>query len=152
MNVFLKSCLAILILAISVAETAWGKTSEAADIEELKRLEKIWNDAHLRGDIEAMDRLWASDLVVTAPDLPIMNKDESLGVWRGGRMKFDIYKTSDLRIKVYGDAAVVTGQLERIRDSKSKEFQDDWRFTKVYVRRGGRWQVVAWHGSHVGTS
>ena len=29
--------------------------------------------------------------------------------------------------------------------------QEDWRFTKVYVRRAGKWQVVAWQGSPVGS-
>jgi uncharacterized protein DUF4440 len=97
-------------------------------------------------------RLWADDLVVTVPDMPIMNKEESLAIWRSGKMKFHSYKTSDLRIRVYGTAAVVTGQLERRRTNNVQEFEDDWRFTKVYVRRGGKWLVVAWHGSHVGSS
>ena len=133
-------------------QTQAGKSSDTADVMELNRLETVWNEAHLRGDAAALDRLWSNDLFVTVPDMPVMNKEESLAIWRTGRMKFDIYKTSDIRIRVYGDAAVVTGQLERIRDSSSQKFEDDWRFTKVYVRRAGRWQVVAWHGSHVGSS
>ena len=28
-----------------------------------------------------------------------------------------------------------------------REIQDDWRFTKVYVRGSDKWQVVAWHAS-----
>jgi ketosteroid isomerase-like protein len=129
-----------------------AKDSTAADIKELTRLEQVWNDAHLRGDAKALDQLWAEDLFVTVPDMPVMNKEESLAIWKAGKMKFDIYKTSDLRIKVYGDSAVVTGQLVRIRDANSTKFEDDWRFTKVYVRRDGKWKVVAWHGSHVGSA
>ena len=96
--------------------------------------------------------LWADDLVITVPDMPLMDKNEALAFVRSGKMKFRRYQTSDLRTRVYGDTAVVTGQLSRERDVATKEFEDDWRFTKVYVRRKGRWQVVAWHGSHVGTS
>ena len=142
-----------LVLILSFANVVFSKDSrEARDIKELTRLETVWNNAHLRGDAAALDKLWADDLFVTVPDMPAMNKEESLAVWKSGKMKFDIYKTSDLRIRVYGNSAVVTGQLVRIRDSNSKVFEDDWRFTKVYVRRRGRWQVVTWHGSHVGTS
>ena len=129
-----------------------AKESPEADIKELTRLEQVWNDAHLTGDAAALDKLWAEDLFVTVPDMPVMNKEEVLALWKAGKIKFDIYKTSDIRIKVYGDSAVVTGQLVRIRDAKSTKFEDDWRFTKVYVRRNGKWQVVAWHGSHVGSS
>ena len=105
---------------------------------------------HLSGNADALERVWADDLVVTVPNMPVMDKSESLAFVRSGKMRFQVYKTSDLRIRVYRDAALVTGQLERTRSANRGEFEDDWRFTKVYVRRQGRWQVVAWHGSHVG--
>ena len=59
-------------------------------------------------------------------------------------IKYDI---SDLRIRVFGDAAVVTGRLQRTRTLNGQAKEDDWRFTKVYIRRGGQWQVVAFHAS-----
>jgi ketosteroid isomerase-like protein len=120
------------------------------DFQELGRLEKVWNEAQLTGDANALDRLWAADLVVTVPNMPVMDKSESLGFVRSGKMKFETYKTSDIRIRVYGNAAVVTGQLERHRSGNRGEFEEDWRFTKVYVRRARKWKVVAWHGSPVG--
>lgn len=146
-----KCLIAIPILALSLTQKP-APERDAANIKELTRLESVWNDAHVRGDAAALDRIWADDLVVTVPDMPVMNKEESLAIWRSGKMKFYSYKTSDLRIRVYGNAAVVTGQLERRRTNNVQEFEDDWRFTKVYVRRGGKWLVVAWHGSHVGSS
>ena len=135
----------ILFIALMViAGNAFAKDEkESADTKELTRLEQVWNDAHLSGDAVALEKLWAEDLFVTMPDMPVMNKEEWLAIWRAGKMKFDIYKTSDIRIKVYGNSAVVTGQLVRIRDARSTKFEDDWRFTKVYVRRSGKWQVVA---------
>lgn len=62
-------------------------------------------------------------------------------------MRFERYETSDLRIRVYGDAAVVTGRLQRRRSTGGTVVDDDWRFTKVYVRREGQWRVVAFHAS-----
>ena len=152
MLLFLKCVILISLLPVGLSQKPARETREARDIKELTRLESVWNEAHLRGDASALDKLWAEDLFVTVPDMPVMNKEESLAIWKSGKMKFDIYKTSDLRIRVYGDSAVVTGQLVHIRDANNKEFEDDWRFTKVYVRRQGRWVVVAWHGSHVGSS
>ena len=151
MLLFFK-CLILVSLLPGLSQKPAREAGEARDIKELTRLESVWNEAHLRGDGSALDKLWADDLFVTVPDMPVMNKEESLAIWKSGKMKFDIYRTSDIRIRVYGDSAVVTGQLVRIRDANSKEFEDDWRFTKVYVRRQGKWLVVAWHGSHVGSS
>jgi ketosteroid isomerase-like protein len=152
MLLFLKCVILISLLSPGLSQKPTRETRESRDIKELTRLETVWNEAHLHGDSTALDKLWAEDLFVTVPDMPVMNKEESLAIWKSGKMKFDIYKTSDIRIRVYGDSAVVTGQLVRIRDANNKEFEDDWRFTKVYVRRQGKWLVVVWHGSHVGSS
>jgi len=62
--------------------------------------------------------LWAGDLVVTVPNMPVMDKNESLDFVGSGKMKFQTYRTSDIRIRAYGNAAVVTGQLERSRRGK----------------------------------
>jgi hypothetical protein len=79
--------------------------------------------------------------------MPVMTKPEAIGFLRSGRMKFQRYETSDIRIRVYGDAAVVTGRLLRTRSINGRDIDDNWRFTKVYARPAGRWQVVAWHAS-----
>ena len=148
----LKLFIVVLTLAVGGTPTPARESREARNLKELARLESVWNEAHLRGDADALVLLWANDLIVTVPDMPVMDKNEALAFVRSGRIKFTRYQTSDLRTRVYGDTAVVTGQLSRERESVKKEFEDDWRFTKIYVRRKGRWQVVSWHGSHVGTS
>ena len=151
MKLPLTLCLTVCIVAIGFGQKPTRETRESAHVKELGRLEKVWNDAQLSGNADALDRLWADDLVVTVPNMPVMDKSESLAFVRSGKMKFQTYKTSDIRVRLYGGAGVVTGQLERHRSGNRGEFEEDWRFTKVYVRRSGRWQVVAWHGSPVGS-
>ena len=111
------------------------------------QLERAWNEAHLRGDVPAIDGLCADDMVVTVPEMPVMTKADILGFWRSGRARITRYQTSDTRVRVDGEAAVVTGRLQRIRDFNGRVVDDDWRFTKTYVRRADRWQVVAYHAS-----
>lgn len=134
-------------LATGVFQEMTDRSRDAADRSELVRLETVWNEAHVRGDAETLDGLWSEQCVMTVPDMPVMTKAEAIGVWRSGRMKFQRYETSDIRIRVYGDAAVVTGRLRRARNANGRDVEDDWQFTKVYVRRAGTWQVVAWHAS-----
>ena len=121
--------------------------SEQAVVAELTRLETVWNQAHINADADALDRLWADDIVVMVQSMPIMSKKDALGMTRTGRMKFDRYETSDTQFRVYGEAAVVTGRVKRARRMGERSAQDDWLFTKTYVRRNGRWQVVSWHAS-----
>ncbi len=121
--------------------------SQEADAAALRQLETVWNQAHVHGDADALDRLWGNDLEVAVPRMPVMTKAQALAFARSGKMVFQKYETSDLRIRVFGDAAVVTGRLQRTRTRNGQVVEDDWRFTKVYVRRAGQWQVVAFHAS-----
>lgn len=122
---------------------------ESADHKELLRLEKVWNEAHVNGDADALDRLWAEDLTVAVPNMPVMTKQNAMSIARSGRIKFKRYETSEINVRTYDDAAVVTGLLERTRNLNGRDIDDKWRFTKVYIRRAGKWQVVAWHASTI---
>jgi ketosteroid isomerase-like protein len=134
-------------LVTSVAQERANTATNSTDQIELQRLEKVWNNAHLHGDTSALDALWADELVVTVPRMPVMDKAQSLAIWRTGRMKFQRYETSETDFRIFGDAAVVTGRLLRERTLGDKDIHEDWRFTKVYIRRHGKWRVVSWQAS-----
>lgn len=137
----------VIILALTIPLSSLGQSTRDADVKELERLETVWNEAHEHGDSDALEALWADDLEVAVPKMPVMGKAEVLGFARLGRMKFLHYATSEVRVRVYGDAAVVTGRLERTRTLNGKEISDDWRFTKTYIRQAGKWRVVSFHAS-----
>ena len=143
--VYLASMAAKSLTALIVALATAPLVAQDAVQAELQKLEKTWNDAHLSGDTAALDALWADDLVVTVPKMPMFDKKQSLAIWKTGRMRFNRYETSDLAFKVFGDSAVVTGALVRDRRFAGQDIHEDWRFTKVYVKQDGKWRVVAWH-------
>lgn len=138
--------LTAIVLALVLGQ---GTTSQGADEAELQRLETAWNDAHMRGDAAALDRLFADDLVVQVPGMRAMTKSDSLGVFASGRMKFDRYESSETKVRLYGGTAVVTGRIRRSRTNGGSTYEDDWRFTKVYHRNATSWQVVSFHASNV---
>ena len=145
----LRFCSVLSILAVIFIQTSVAKPDDSVDVQELKRLEKVWNDAYVRADADALEQLCADDLVVTMTDMVVLDKRSSIAILRSGKVKFERYETSDLGIHVYDRAAVVTGRLQRTRSVQGREMNDEWRFTKVYIRRGGKWLVVAWHASTV---
>jgi len=114
---------------------------------EFTRLEDRWNAAHRDADADSLAALWADDLEVVVPRMPPMSKAEALAFARTGRMQFERYETSQIKVRTYGDTAVVTGRLQRTRTVAGKETTDDWRFTKVYTRQNGAWRVVSFHAS-----
>ena len=76
-----------------------------------------------------------------------MSKAQSLAFAKSGRMHFQRYATSDIQVRIYGDAAVVTGRLQRTRTINDRQLVDDWRFVKVYARQAGTWRVVLFQAS-----
>jgi ketosteroid isomerase-like protein len=134
-------------MAIILLLQAPAPSNDALDVKELYRLEGVWNDAHVKGDADTLDQLWANDLVVTVAAMPLMNKADSLAMVRSNRMPFIKYETSELNVRRFGSSAVVTGRLLRERSMNGKTITDNWRFTKTYVMVEGRWRVVAWHAS-----
>ena len=131
------------IAALLVAATVFAQPAT----KDFIHLETVWNGAHRAGDADALDRLWASDLEVDVPGMAPMTKAEALAFARTGRMRFESYKTSQIKVRTYGDTAVVTGRLQRTRTVDNRQRADDWRFTKVYARQAGTWRVVSFHAS-----
>ena len=53
-----------------------------------------------------------------------------------------------MKVRIYGDAAVVTGIVTRTGAYKGVPFKDRQHlFTDTFVRRDGRWQCVASQGT-----
>jgi ketosteroid isomerase-like protein len=95
-----------------------------------------------------LDRLFADDVVVMVPGMRVLTKADAVGMFTSGGMKFDRYETSDTRFRIYNETAIVTGRLKRTRVVAGATANDDWRFTKVYMRRADSWQVVSFHASN----
>jgi hypothetical protein len=135
------------LLFLAVFQSTPAVSKHAFDLKELHRLEEVWNVAHVNGDADTLDRLWANELIVTIAAMPLMTKADALAMVRSNKMPFTKYETSELRVKRLGESALVTGRLQRERVMGGKTITDNWRFTKVYAMSGGRWQVIAWHAS-----
>jgi uncharacterized protein (TIGR02246 family) len=136
--------LVILAWAIAGPDTTQANSPEA---QEILRLEAAWNQAHLRGDVAALDALCAADLTVIVPGMNPMSKADILGFWKSGRAKITQYEATDVRVVVRGHTAVATGRLARTRDFNGTVMNDRWQFTKTYAQEGGRWMLVAYHAS-----
>ena len=140
--------ISVWLVSLVLGQPPVGHAPPDADVTTLERLEADWNAAHVRGDAKSLERLFADDLVVVVPGMRVLSKADAVGMFTSGRMKFDRYETSETKFRVYDSTAVVTGRLRRARAIGGATVEDDWRFTKVYLRRAGRWQVVSFHASN----
>jgi len=139
--------LPIVMTAAAVIIGADNSQVNSPEAREILRLETVWNEAHLRGDVAALDALCATELTVIVPGMNPMSKADILGFWRSGHARFTQYETTDVRVVVRGGTAVATGRLDRTRDFGGTFVNDRWQFTKTYAKEGGRWVLVAYHAS-----
>ena len=57
--------------------------------------------------------------------------------------KYDVFRNRDSKVRLYGDAAVVTGITRVEGKADGKPYSLDFQFTDTYVRKGGEWVIVA---------
>lgn len=117
--------------------------------QELIKLEHEWADAVVRGDIAVLDRIEADDLIVTDPDGKVSNKAQGLADIKSGAFKVESIKLDDMKVQAYWDTAVVTGRTTMKGQYNSRDSSGQYRWTDVFVKRQGRWQVVATHASQI---
>jgi ketosteroid isomerase-like protein len=140
--------IAAIIIAFAGMATAQSqdKKSEGAGKaeQEVAALNRAWADAIARGDMAALDRLFASDMTVTSGNGTVRNKAQEMDDLRpSADIKTYFFNTDDVRVRVYGDAAVVTGHAKWRINLKGRDVDNERRYTLVFIKQQGGWQIVA---------
>ena len=120
------------------------------DIAELEALQQTLAKAWVEGDRATIERVIAPDWTSTGPD--------GSGATRASVLA-DVFETrvhairaleiTDVRVRVFADAAVVTGRTHGVGTFGGHDYDVVIRFTDTFVRGDGRWQAVASHASLV---
>lgn len=125
--------------------------SGGGDAEQaVMRIEKEMLAAVLKGDASANQRYLADTFVFTGPDGEREDKGQMVNDLKSGDLKLQSASLDDAKIQVYGDTAIVTYSSTDKGTYKGKDISGNTRWTDVFVRRSGRWQLVATHGSRIG--
>ena len=116
---------------------------------ELMDLENAWAAAVVKADKSFLERLYADEYHFTAPDGSTGNRQTDIADVASGKFKIRSADLTDMTVRFYGDVAVVTG-LNTLKGSYGDEdMSGAYRFTDVFVKRDGRWQVVATQATQI---
>lgn len=118
-----------------------------ADEGQILALENAWNQAELQHDPAALKLILADDFVITEPDGVLQTKQQHFDFVKDKTYHYDLLVSEDFRIKVYGDAGVVTGTYHEKGKYKGKQFDRRGRFTDMWIKSNGSWRCVASHDS-----
>jgi len=141
----------VLLCVSSLAATA----QTAPDGPELTRLLNEFLAGAGKGDPAVHDRFWADDVIYTRSAGVRTNKAEIMtGLRSSPAPKPDdpatIYTAEDIVIHQYGNTAVVAFKLVSSTTNKdgTKKVGNNLN-TGVFLKRNGKWQVVAWQSTVV---
>jgi ketosteroid isomerase-like protein len=116
---------------------------------ELKLLERQRAEALVGGDADFLDRTTAERCIFIDAAGALQTKAGELAEIRAGELKWESADIDEVKVRVFGDAAVVNGLTTQRGHSKGSTFRGQYRFTHVFAKREGQWQLVTAHSFQV---
>ena len=128
------------LLGIALLTVISGQSDAEQDVLKLHR---EYEDGISRRDASVHERLFADDYTYTLGNGDFMDKARHIAFTKSGAVNVSSLRSEDLSVRVYGDAAVVTGRwvVEGARGGRPIDARA--RYLIVYIKRNGRWQIVA---------
>ncbi len=126
------------------AGTGAKSAAGSAGVEEqIKKLEQGWAEAMQKADAAAIPTYEAEDIVSTDPAGQVTTRDQDIQSLKSGDFKVQSLQYPEMKVSVYGNAAVATGLANMKASYKGQDMSGSYRFTDTWVNRGGKWQCVA---------
>jgi ketosteroid isomerase-like protein len=110
--------------------------------KEVVKLENEFARAVANNDAGALDGLLANDWIIVDPDGSIVDKARFLEVIKSGALSHESMESTDLRVRLYGNTAVVTGLTTTKGKFMGQDFASCERATDIFVKQADRWQCV----------
>ena len=112
---------------------------------EVREAAQRWSDAIANRDVATAEQILGPEYALMAAGLGEMPRDK----WLAALPEYVIhsYSFDDVKLHVYGDTAVMRSRYHQNATVFGKDRSGAMLVTDVWVKRGGRWQVVARHTS-----
>ncbi len=115
--------------------------------QELRQLDAARFATMVAGDTERLKNVLGEDLSYTHSNGEVQDRSHFLDALSAGTLRYESMAPSDVLVRIYGPAGVVTGRVDMKVSFDGRDSTLAARYTAVYVRRDLRWQLVAWQSS-----
>ena len=119
-------------------------------IREVLAAEAAWAAAYRTLDLAALESMMADEYAIIQPGGAVVDKAATLASLRSDQRHWQVAASDDLHVQVYGDTAVVRGRWIGKGVNHSVPFDYQARYFCVWVKRAGRWQMVADQSTEIG--
>lgn len=130
----------VLICGLYVARAQESSTAEAERY--IKESERLWAESSANGDTALVERIVADDFVGVDPDGGFYDKAKEIADTRESPKEFISNHLNEVKVRFYGDTAVAQGSESWVRRTE-KPLRGRYVWTDTWIRRKGKWQIVA---------
>jgi ketosteroid isomerase-like protein len=138
------ACGLMFTLSLIPGMQAQSQATAASALEDsVRAVEMARGRALTSADTVALSRLVADEFVEVSRLGQLRSKADNMREIATGDLKLTTVKYDSLTVRVYGDVAVLRGMADNTGTYRGFPFTGKIRYTRVFVRRDGRWQAVA---------
>src|SRR5881296_1032581 len=134
----MKRTFVVALLGLLASSRAWAQASSSVE-QDIIKLEQAATDAQFKKDRAALERLLADDYLYTHSNGSVLNKAQEITESMSSEVRWTDSKLADLKVRIFGDAAVLTGR-QTIQGTAKGYVPGPRRITDMFVKRSGRWQ------------
>ena len=116
---------------------------------EVENLESQWRTALMQNDVATINRLLADDYLGINPNGTLETKADALAQRRSGTVKISSIEPENIKVRVYGDTAVVTSRVDVVGHDGDRDISGRYHYTRVYSRKSGDWKIVSFEASRI---
>ena len=143
-----KICaLLLFLLAATILNLSAQDKEKDKDAATVRTLELKWTQSYKERSIDILSSMLAEDFVITIEDGSVYSKAGYISNSADASVHVEVAELSDLKVRLHGDTAIVTGAYHERGESNGKRYEYHDRLTDVWMKVGGKWQVVASHYS-----
>src|SRR5262245_6329136 len=118
-------------------------------IQAVLKLEQQWEDALLKSDVAALEKIYDDRLIYTHSNGAVENKTTYVGNIKSGATKYLSMKRDDIKVSLYDNTAVVTCHWEVHTTVKGENFDTNARYLHAYVKQKDGWKMVAHQSTRI---
>ena len=139
----------VMVLLSYAPQTRAAETKPDTVAEQLRQIEQRLIKAAVEMDIETYSSFLAADWKTIDLTGRVLTKAQVIEELSSKKRRIENAVIDDVAVRELGDVAVVTGRTTATGSYEGKSVTVVLRFTDVFVKRDGRWQVVASQGTQV---
>ncbi|MDO8679112.1 MAG: nuclear transport factor 2 family protein [Acidobacteriota bacterium] len=125
-----------------------AQPNTSAAVEELTQIEQRLGSTSKQGDCAGWGAMIAPEWSVTHITGETMTRAQAIEMCLKPPVPIESFTIDDVAVRVFGDAAVVTGRTT-VTVGGASPVTVKLRFTDVFIRRSGRWLAVASHATAI---